>query len=137
MLQHLRSALIGAALGIAAILVVALLDGAFQNFLPSVSELHVGQTNLATFLVMVELGIAFLLVGYLGKRWRTALIWVLLPTVALYVAVVATAPDVFGCNPVRVFWGCAFLHSPFVIGIVATCVGYVVSKVPGGVPHVV
>jgi hypothetical protein len=136
MLQRFRNALIGIALSIAAILIVALLDGVFQNFLPSVSDLRVGQTNLATWLVMAELGIAFLLAGYWGRRWRSALIWVLLPIVALYVAAIATAPYVFGCDPVRHF-GCALVHSPFVVGIVGSSIGYVVSTATGDVPHVV
>lgn len=137
MLHALRNVLIGIALGIAAILVVAVLDGAFTNFLPSVSDLRVGQTNLATCLVMVELAIAFLLAGYLGKRWRAALIWVLLPIVAFYVGAAATAPYAFGCNPIRAFWGCTLVHSPFVIGIVACCVGYIASAAKGEVPRVV
>jgi hypothetical protein len=137
MLQRFRGALIGTALGIAAILVVALLDGAFLNLLPSVSNLRVGQTNLATCLVMAELGIAFLLAGYLGRRWHSALVWVLLPVVALYIGAIATAPYVYGCDPVRYLWGCAFVHSPFVIGIVASCIGYVASRTNRNVPHVV
>ena len=137
MRQRFRNALIGIALSIAAILIVALLDGAFQNFLPSVSDLRVGRTNLATCLVMAELGVAFLLAGYWGRRWRSALVWVLLPIVALYVGAVATAPYVYGCDPVRHFWECAFVHSPFVFGIVGSSIGYAVSQVDGGVPHVV
>jgi hypothetical protein len=137
MFQRFRNVLIGIALGIAAILVVAALDGAFLNFMPSISNVRVGQTNLATCLVMIELAVAFLLAGHFGKRWRTALIWVLLPVVALYVGAAVTAPYVYACDPTRFFWGCAFVHSPFVIGIVAGCIGYFVSKSRVGARHVV
>ena len=140
MVQPLRNAVIGIALGIAAILLVALLDGAFLNFLPSVSNLRVGATSLATCFVMVELVAAFFAAGYLARQWvkgRGALLWVVLPILVAYVVAVLKAPYLYGCDPTRFLWGCAFVHSPFIIGIAASCIGYVVRKQTFGVPHVV
>jgi hypothetical protein len=137
MIQPVRNALIGLALGGAAVLAVALLDGAFTNFMPSISNVPIAQTNLATCLVMVELVVALLLAGYWGKRWHAALIWVLVPIVGLYVGAVATTPYIYACDPTRFFWGCTFVHAPFVIGIVACCVGYFAGRSTAGVQHVV
>jgi hypothetical protein len=135
MFQPFRNPLIGIALGSAAFLAVALLDGAFTNFMPSVSSLPVAQTNLATCLSFAVLVVAFLLAGYWGRRWRTGLVWLLVPLVALYVRAVATAPYVYACHPARLWW-CAFVHAPFVIGIVACCIGYSVRRSTVGAQHV-
>ena len=117
MLKRLRKPMIGIGLAIGAMLVVAVLDGTFQTFFPFLSDLRVGHTNLATCVVIAELAAALLLAGYLGRRWHSALGWVLLPVVALYAAAVATAPDFYVCSPIRVLWGCTIVHMPFVIGI--------------------
>jgi len=137
MVQPLRSALIGIALGSGAFLAVALLDGAFTNFMPSLSNVRVAQTNLATCFVFGELVVAFLLAGHWGKRWRAGLVWLLVPISVFYVSAIAGAPFAYGCNPARFFWGCAFVHAPFLIGILACCIGYAFRVSTGRARHVV
>src|SRR5262245_18785637 len=137
MIQPLRSALIGVALGSAAFLVVALLDGAVANFMPSIADLRVAQTNLATCLVFVELVAAYLIVGRSSKHWRAALGWVLVPIVALYVSAITNAPYVYVCDVTRFPLGCAFVHAPFLVGIGACCIGYIIGKSSVSEQHVV
>ena len=137
MVQPFRSALIGLALGSGAFLAVALLDGAFTNFMPSLSNVRVAQTNLATWFVFGELVVAFLVAGHWGKRWRAALAWLLVPISAIYVSAIAGAPYAYGCNPARVFWGCVLVHAPFLIGILACCIGYSFRVSTPGARHVV
>jgi hypothetical protein len=121
MVQPIRSALIGLTLGSAAFLLVALLDGAVTHFAPSIANIHVAQTNLATCLVFVELFAAYLAAGQLSKRWSVGLSWVLIPIAAVYVSAIAKAPYLYACDVARVPLGCAFVHAPFVVGIGACC----------------
>jgi hypothetical protein len=137
MVQPFRSALVGLALGSVAFLAVALLDGAFTNFMPSLSRVRIAQTDLATCFVFGELVVAFLFAGYWGKRLRAGLIWLLVPIGALYVSAIANAPYVYGCDLRQHFGGCVFVHAPFVIGIVACCVGFLVRVPTRGAQHVV
>jgi hypothetical protein len=97
----------------------------------------VGQTNLATYLVFVELVSAYLIAGRLSKRWRVALGWVLVPIVAVYVSAIGNAPYLYACDLTRFPLGCTLVHAPFVVGIGACCIGYVVGKSRVGERHVV
>lgn len=129
-IQLVRNVLIGTGLGVAAILVVAMLDGAFRYTLPSLINARVGSTDVGTYVGMAELVLVFLAAGYLTKRWvkgRAALLWVILPIAIVYVAVVAKAPELYTCDYGRLLWVCAFIHSPFIVSIVASCIGYVAS----------
>jgi hypothetical protein len=130
MAQRFRNALIGSALGISAVLLVALLDGGFRTLFPSFISVRLGSIDLATGLVVVDLVVVFLAAGSIGQRigGPGVLVGVVLPLAVLYVWAIVVAPYLYVCTPTRLFWECASVHSPFVIGALASCIGHALTK---------
>ena len=126
MLLVLRNAFWGLAIFAVVVLAVGLLDGALRNFLPALGDMPVGPTDFATWAQLLALGIAFFFAGYLVRghfRGRLPLIWILLPIVVLYAIALLQTPYAYMCSAAYPF-SCLVANSPFLIGIVASTLGY-------------
>jgi hypothetical protein len=113
-----------------AFIVSALGQAAFSVIFPEFSARIVGSTDIATYVLLVLLALAFSLFGFLVPRWLKGpmlLLWLLLPIAAVYLLAIVGQPYAYGCNPLNTTYvvSCWMVISPFVVGAAAAVVGFV------------
>jgi hypothetical protein len=126
MIQLIRSFVVGIFLAAGGIVSVALLEKALEYLAPDFSYRPVGFTNVSTIVQGVAVLVIFFACGLYGPRWmksRAPGFWLLLPLASLYAVAILLAPDVYRIHGDAI-GGTLFIHSPFLMPILATAVGY-------------
>jgi hypothetical protein len=139
MIQLVRNFIVGTVLPIGGILLVGLLQRAFEILAPDLSDRSVGFTDLSSLLQIIAVPVAFFTCGFFGPRWirgRASILWLLLPIVAVYALAVIRAPDLYAVRIDAVLWT-LMLHAQFLVPLVATVVGYVCFRLRHAAPPVV
>lgn len=127
MIKLVRNFLVGTFLPIGGILLIALLQRAFEILAPDFSDRSVGFTDVSSLLQIIAVPVVFFACGFFGPRWvrgRASILWLLLPIVSLYALAVIRAPDLYAVHIDAIIWT-LLLHAQFLIPLVATLVGYV------------
>jgi len=126
MIQLVRSFIVGILLSAGGIVSVALLERGLEIIAPDFSDQRVGFTNVSTIVQGVAVVIVFFACGFYGPRWvkgRASGFWLLLPIASLYALAIMLAPDTYRVN-LEAIGGTLFMHSPFLLPLLATAVGY-------------
>jgi len=126
MIQLVRSFVVATLLSAGGIVSVALFERGLEIIAPDFSDQRVGFTNVSTIVQGVAVVIVFFACGFYGPRWvkgRASGFWLLLPIVSLYALAIMLAPDIYRVN-LEAIGGTLFMHSPFLLPLLATAIGY-------------
>ena len=126
MIQLARSFVVATLLSAGGIVSVALFERGLEIIAPDFSDQRVGFTNVSTIVQGVAVVIVFFACGFYGPRWvkgRASGFWLLLPIVSLYALAIMLAPDIYRVN-LEAIGGTLFMHSPFLLPLLATAIGY-------------
>ena len=112
---------------VAAFFVSALAQEAFSRLFPNLSHRIIGGTDVATWVLLLLLGLVFFLFGYLVPRLLRGgwlLVWLLFPIALVYLFASLGQPYAYRCNPVTVV-GCWLAQTLFATAGAAVVIGYI------------